>query len=192
MSEKIHDHNGQVNRSWVDQFASDTDLSILQTRLDMYKCDDNESLQDEEAYIHFRLGDKESYAVNYKFVEEILNPHKITPVPCVPDYIAGVINRRSNLLAVYDLRKLFSLKQTQEEHGKIWVIIITSDEVDFSACILANEVFGNDTYVIDELAPPLQATGARNVNYVKGIIDGRITLLDVGAILLDENIRVNG
>lgn len=191
MNEQLQNGRRAEFSSWLDQFSSQEDLSVLQSRLELYKKSSDDTSLEEEEYIHFRLGEHESYAINYKYVEEIFNPSEITPVPCVPEYVAGVINRRSNLLAVFDLRVLLSIEKFQEDQGKIWVIVVSSEDVNYSVCILANEVYGNDTYVVDQLASPIQSASIKNASYVKGIIYGRITLLDIGAILLDENLRVN-
>ncbi|MDF1795073.1 MAG: chemotaxis protein CheW [Coxiellaceae bacterium] len=175
---------------FIRQFSGTEDLSVLQQRTEQFVQEDNADKLSEEEYIHFRLGGTESYAVNYRYVEEILNPNNITRVPCVPKHVAGVVNRRSSLLAVYDLKQLFSLNDPKEKNDEVWVIVVTCDDANYSACILADEIYANENYVVEHLAAPLKSTGIKNLAYVKGIIDGRITLLDIPAILSDENLKV--
>ncbi|MDF1761522.1 MAG: chemotaxis protein CheW [Coxiellaceae bacterium] len=185
-SEQLNKH-----QRFLQQFDCNDELSILDQRAKQYiKKESNEKVHEEE-YIHFKLGKTESYAISYRYVEEILNPSEITSVPCTPSHIAGVVNRRSSLLAVYDLKQLFSLDTPVEKPENIWVIVISCDEIDYSACILADEIYGNENYVIEDLASPLQSAGVKNLSYVKGIIDGKITLLDVPVILSDDNLKVS-
>ncbi|MDF1654268.1 MAG: chemotaxis protein CheW [Coxiellaceae bacterium] len=174
----------------LNQFSSSDELSVLEDRAKAYLQQDSNEHINQEEYIHFRLGNTESYAISYKYVEEILNPHEITYVPCVPDHVAGVVNRRSSLLAVYDLKKLFSLEPPTLKSENIWVIVVSCGQVDYTTCILADEIYGNENYLVDELASPLKSAGVKNLSYVKGIIDGRVTLLDIPAILSDENLKV--
>ncbi len=178
------------HQKYLQQFGDNIDLSILDKRAKQYLQKDSDEKLHAEEYIHFKVGKTESYAISYRYVEEILNPHEITAVPCVPAHIAGVVNRRSSLLAVYDLKLLFSLDAPVEKSSNIWCIVVSCDEVDYSACILADEIYGNENYIVEELASPLQSAGVKNLSYVKGVIDGRITLLDMPVILSDDSLKV--
>ncbi len=184
-------HNDVQFQKFLQQFGDSYDISLLNERSQRFLQHESAAKQHEEEIIRFRLGSTETYAISYQYVEEILSPNQITRIPCVPDYIAGVVNRRSQLLAVYDLKSLFTLDSSKEEVDKIWVIVVSCDEIDYSVCILADEIFGNESYVIEKLAPPLKSAGVKKLGYVKGIIDGNTTLLDIPAILTDDDLRVS-
>lgn len=66
-------------------------------------------------WIVFKIGDF-NYAINTKVVISILNlPEDITRVPNTPSYIRGVINSRSEIIPLVELRTLFSMKSILKE-----------------------------------------------------------------------------
>ena len=50
------------------------------------------------------LSDGLRYGLDAEQVVEIITDHTITPLPCVPEYVRGVINLRGQIIPVIDLR----------------------------------------------------------------------------------------
>ena len=50
------------------------------------------------------LSDGLRYGLDAEQVVEIITDHTITPLPCVPGYVQGVINLRGQIIPVIDLR----------------------------------------------------------------------------------------
>ena len=50
------------------------------------------------------LSDGLRYGLDAEQVVEIITDHTITPLPCVPGYVRGVINLRGQIIPVIDLR----------------------------------------------------------------------------------------
>ena len=69
---------------------------------------------EEEKFLIFRSSGI-LYAMSTDFVNEILNNIAITHVPMVPEYIAGVINLRGQIVPIVDFRSL--LGRIPEENG---------------------------------------------------------------------------
>jgi purine-binding chemotaxis protein CheW len=63
---------------------------------------------EERSVVSFKLGD-ERYAVDAEHVKEIVVSRSLTSLPGVPVFITGVTNLGGQLLAVVDLRPIFSL-----------------------------------------------------------------------------------
>ena len=57
---------------------------------------------EESQFLTFQLN-QEVYGVNILKVKEIIDFGKITKVPMMPDFIAGVINLRGSVVPVIDL-----------------------------------------------------------------------------------------
>ncbi|MEG1448983.1 MAG: chemotaxis protein CheW [Oscillospiraceae bacterium] len=55
----------------------------------------------------FNVGE-DLYGLELAYVIEIIGLHIITKVPCVPDYIKGIINLRGEILPVIDARKKYN------------------------------------------------------------------------------------
>lgn len=64
--------------------------------------DENKELFDR--VLTFNVGD-DLYGLELAYVIEIIGLHIITRVPCVPNYIKGIINLRGEILPVIDARK---------------------------------------------------------------------------------------
>ena len=75
----------------------------------------NQFVSDETAnqYLTFVL-DNENYALNVGRVREVLELTDITRIPRMPDYMKGVINVRSKVLPVVDLRLKFGMEEAEE------------------------------------------------------------------------------
>ncbi|MGH8629769.1 MAG: chemotaxis protein CheW, partial [Burkholderiales bacterium] len=54
---------------------------------------------------------QERYAVETRHVREVHPLKELTPLPCTPPFVLGVVNLRSRIVPVFDIRKLFQLPQ---------------------------------------------------------------------------------
>lgn len=147
-----------------------------------------QSVSDYQDYIRFRLGDNEFYGIPYEYVEQIISAERLTKVPCTPDYIGGVINWRGLLLSVIDIGKLFhaSYKNPPTQSS----IIVVSDD-NMTVGMLVDEIEENDVFSPSQLEAALLTGQVNNIAFVKGIFNGRVTILDVGNILSDKQITIN-
>lgn len=71
--------------------------------------------------VSFRLNN-ELYALNILDVQEIIKPVSITLVPLAPEWIAGVINLRGQILPVIDLGKRLGLPTPAQSRGTRFII----------------------------------------------------------------------
>lgn len=66
-------------------------------------------------WLIFKIGDS-NYAINSKSIAFISNlPEIITSVPNTPEYVKGIVNSRDKVIALIELRSLFSMKSIDEE-----------------------------------------------------------------------------
>ena len=83
-----------------------------------------------ENYLIFSVQDK-FYALPSKFISEVAVLEKIFPLPLVPDYVRGIINRYSVPYALIDLAHL--LLNISSKAGKV---IVLKEEVDKLALLI--------------------------------------------------------
>ena len=57
-------------------------------------------------YMTFKCG-RETFGIEIRYVEEIIQYQNITPVPEVEDYVKGLINLRGKIIPVMDVRMRF-------------------------------------------------------------------------------------
>ena len=123
-----------------------------------------------------------------RWVTETFPLKELTPLPCTPTFVAGIINVRGRILSVIDIRKFFDLPEKGlTELNK--VIIVHNAEMEFG--ILADEIIGTRTIPLAEVQLPLPTlTGIRG-EYLRGVTRERTAILDGAKLLADKNLIVN-
>jgi purine-binding chemotaxis protein CheW len=130
----------------------------------------------------------ENYAIESVFIKEVYPLKDFASLPGVPPYILGVINVRGQILPVVDLKKFFNLPERGlGELNK--VIILRDDQMEFG--ILADIVHGTSSVPINTIQmSPLNISGIGS-EYLKGVTNEHLIILDAKKILEDEKIIVN-
>jgi len=134
------------------------------------------------AYILFRLGNKEHYGIPYEYVKEVMHHQSITKIPYVPKFIHGTINRNGKLIAIIDLKEFFHLPY-QEFSGETYIIVVLAK--DMTIGFIADDIIGSATYEKDLLEPPLVFDTAIKPDYLIGLHQGTIGIINVETILVD-------
>lgn len=129
----------------------------------------------------------ERYAIESRFIREVAVLESLTPLPCTPAFVLGVVNVRGEILSVVDLKKFFELPEKGlSDLNKI--IVLQSGGMLFS--ILADAIIGVRCVLLDDIHPSLPTLAGIRRNYLKGITSERLIILDAGNLLADENIIV--
>ncbi len=130
----------------------------------------------------------ERYGVESAFVSEVYPLKDLTPVPCTPVHVIGIVNVRGQVLSVIDLKKFFDLPE--KGLGDLnKVIILKADAMEFG--VLADVVLGVRRIAVSELQPSLPTlTGVRG-EYLKGITKDRTVILAAQSLLADKKLVVN-
>ena len=137
--------------------------------------------------VEFELGG-ERYGIRLARVSEVCALRELTPVPCTPAFVLGIINLRGEIHTIIDLRKFFDLPETgitELNH-----ILIVNDPA-MRLGILADAIRGVRTIAVDELQPSLPARTGVRADYVRGVTGDGLVVLDVARILGDERIVVS-
>jgi purine-binding chemotaxis protein CheW len=130
----------------------------------------------------------EQYGVENALVREVYPLKDLTPLPCTPAFVLGIINLRGQILAVMDLRRFFDLPvKGITDLNK--VIVLQAGEVQVG--ILADAVVGMRSVAIDDLQPPLPTMTGIRAEYLRGVTSDRMAVLDAARILGDEKIVVH-
>ena len=85
------------------------------------KNDTEVATDDSNQYLTFMLSG-ETYGINILDIKEIIEYGKLTPVPMMPEFIAGVINLRGSVVPIINLKLRFGGNTT--EIGKRTSIVI--------------------------------------------------------------------
>jgi purine-binding chemotaxis protein CheW len=130
----------------------------------------------------------ETYGIELSCVRETRPLRDLTPIPCTPPFVLGVINVRGQILSVIDLKKFFDLpEQGLTDLNK--VIIVHDDGMEFG--ILADDVCGVRSIPLAELQPSLPTLTGVRAEYLKGVTSDRTTVLDGKKLINDRKIVVH-
>ncbi|HEY3243336.1 MAG TPA: chemotaxis protein CheW, partial [Phycisphaerae bacterium] len=137
--------------------------------------------------VEFRLG-PERYAVERRFVREVQPLKDLTPLPCTPAFVVGMVNVRGQILAVIDLKKIFDVPDTgmTDSHS---IIILQVDDIELG--ILADTIDGVRCVPCSAIQTSLPTAAGIRAEYLRGITAERLVVLDAAKILTDQRIIVD-
>jgi len=103
------------------------------------KIDNDNTNYQENHFVSFSLNG-EIYCISLKFVKEFckVKSFAITPVPCVPEFIPGLINHRGNFTTIIDVKSFLQIPKT-EITEKTKIIVIKSS--NFQVGLLVDDVY---------------------------------------------------
>jgi purine-binding chemotaxis protein CheW len=144
---------------------------------------------DEEYFevLEFLLA-QETYAIETMFVREVYPMTELTPLPCTPAFVFGLINVRGQILTVIDMKKFFDLPERGITNLNK-VIVVRKDAMELG--ILADEIIGIRNLPLNELQPPLSTMTGIHAEYLKGVTSERLIVLDMERFLTDRRLIVH-
>jgi purine-binding chemotaxis protein CheW len=134
--------------------------------------------------LEFRLA-SERYAIETRHVTEVHPLHDLTPLPGTPAFVRGIVNLRGRILPVYDLKKFFDLP---EEGLTDLHRIVEVRGRDLALGLLADMVVNVLVVPRRVLQPPLPTLSEIAADYVMGVSEARVIVLDVERVLADPRL----
>ena len=129
---------------------------------DLYK---RATLEEETLQIIiFRLS-QEWYGVEIRKVKEVIRVTKITYLPSSPEYIAGIVNLRGNILSVTDLKRILSLPY-EEPTEKTRIIAVELGILETG--LLVDEVIESIEVPLSKIEPSLLTIPSEGAKYIEG------------------------
>lgn len=129
----------------------------------------------------------ETYGIATEFAKEVQPLRDVTPVPCTPDFCVGVINIRGSIYPVIDIRSFFGVPK-KEVTALTKVILV--DAAGLTVGILADEVSGAASVPITDIKPPLAAQSSAKEEYILGVTQKMLIILNLEALLRDDRIII--
>ena len=157
--------------------------------------------------VEFVLGD-ERYGFESTFVREVYPLKELTPVPCTPSFVLGIVNIRGQIISVIDLKKFFGLPEKGlTDLNRILVLraenrapgraagqdktagLHTAAGMEFG--VLADEVLGMNFFSEAELQSLLPTLTGMRKEFLKGVTSEGMIILDTERVLADARIIVH-
>lgn len=166
--------------------AADARDEVLRRRAESLALEQAEQVEEQRAgLLLFSLGD-EWYGVRIAEVREIYNEYAITPIPCAPNYIVGVVNIRGEIVSVTDLRVMMGLPASEARPGAQQAPVIVVSDTTVSTALLVDTIGDIVDVASDSIEPPLALSDRAQADYISGTVysDGRlIALVNLSRVL---------
>ena len=130
----------------------------------------------------------ETYGIETDYVKEVQPLQHVSPVPCTPNFVVGVINIRGSIYSVVDIRGFFGVPR-QEITDLTKVILVNAAGLEVG--ILADDVSGAMSVPLAEIKPPLAAQATVKEEYVQGVTKDMLIILNLEALIRDERLIVH-
>jgi len=135
--------------------------------------------------VSFHLAD-EVYGIEITKVREIILMCDITQVPQTPHYVKGLINLRSTVIPVIDLRSRFGLSESElTSESRIMVVNVGNKTVG----IIVDGVDEVLRISSDQIAPAPPTVASVGNEYLNGLVkleEALLILLDIDNLLGEE------
>lgn len=131
---------------------------------------------------------KEKYAVEIQYITKVFSLQDLTPLPGVPTYIIGVINVHGRIIPVVDLKIFFDLP-IKDLSANNKVIVLEVSEACFG--ILIDELYELVQLPISKMQTSLPTLSGIRGEYLKGITNDQVVVLDPIKLSTDKRIMVN-
>ncbi len=129
----------------------------------------------------------EHYAIESQYIQEVYPLENLTPLPCTPAFVLGIVNVRGEILSVIDIRRFFDLPQ-QGLTDLSKVIIVRSQEMEIG--ILADAILGARSIARADIQASLPTLTGIREDYLTGVTRERVVILDAAKLLSDKKIIV--
>ncbi len=127
----------------------------------------------------------ENYALEISEIREVYPLKELTPLPCMPPFVLGIINVRGEILPVLDLKQFFDLpNKGLSDLNK--VIILRRGDLEVG--LLADVITGVRSLAVSDLQASLPTLAGSSADYLKGVTKEALIVLDAAKILSDERI----
>jgi len=130
----------------------------------------------------------ERYAVEEKYISEVLFMKDITPLPGTPPFVMGIINLRGRIVSILNLKSLLNLREKGlTELNR--VMVLKNDDMEFG--IAADSISGNKTILKNTLSPPPLTLDQFGAQYISGVNPDGLILLNAANLLSSKQIIIN-
>jgi purine-binding chemotaxis protein CheW len=129
-----------------------------------------------------RLG-AEQYALDLTALRGVRPAQGLTPVPCTPAHVAGIVNVRGEVLTVLDLAVVLRVRSAGAPSHNAQIVLAQLPHGRLG--LLVSEVLGVARLALDQLDRALSGR-----EYARGVVDARTIYLNLEQLLAGERFEV--
>jgi purine-binding chemotaxis protein CheW len=130
----------------------------------------------------------ERYAIETKYVREVVRFLDFTPVPGTPDFVIGVTNYRGQVLCVVNLRSILGVT-SRGLTDLSRLIVVGNEAAEFG--ILADRTDTVGSLRVNEVLSPSESIGEIGREYLVGVTRDALVVLNGAQLLHDSRLSVD-
>ncbi|MBF0298988.1 MAG: purine-binding chemotaxis protein CheW [Oligoflexia bacterium] len=116
-------------------------------------------------YVCFKF-DSDEYALDIKYIQEVIRIPAITHVPQMPDFVLGIVNIRGKIVPIFDLRKKLMLED--KPFNKLSKLIVTNKNNSLLSFVI-DEISDNTKLNANQIDPTPSVKTKIDKNCINGI-----------------------
>jgi purine-binding chemotaxis protein CheW len=177
-----------VHRQNIFQIDDDAKKRILRERAK--KLSQKRKVEDSDTeclqVIEFKLS-HERYAAQVNYIREVFPLKDVTPIPCTPSFVLGIMNVRGQVVSVLDIRGFFDLPaQASTELSK--VLIVGKDDIECG--IMTDEIIGEKRIPLELIHKDGNLLHGAWEDCVMGVTPDRLIVIGMEKLLSDQRLTV--
>lgn len=145
-----------------------------------------------QVYLSFTIAN-ELFAIKVLKVLEVLQKQKISPIPKAPNYIAGIINFRGEVVPVFNTRLKFGLKALEETDSFAVVVLdMMKDDETFRIGATVDKVMDVITLNDEDIKPVPPMSSSFSTEFLNGIVrrdEQFLLLINVDKVFTNTEIQ---
>ena len=130
----------------------------------------------------------ERYAVDTAHVHDVVPLRDVTPLPCTPSFVLGVVNHRGRILPVLDFRRLFGLVGEGVPEG---ARLVAAEAGGVRFAIFADNIVGTTRVERRDVTPPPATFTDDRKAWLLGVTGEMVAVLDLEGMVRESRIVVN-
>jgi purine-binding chemotaxis protein CheW len=129
----------------------------------------------------------ERYAIETRFVREVIRPDVLTRLPSSVEFLIGLTNLRSEVLAVMDLRMFLGIAASKQKHV-LQALVLGEDRSEFGIAVDSTEEVR--FLVPDQLKPPPASIGGPKNRFLRGVTGDALIVLAGEILMVDPTFYI--
>jgi purine-binding chemotaxis protein CheW len=130
----------------------------------------------------------ERYAIETRYVREIVKLTDLTPIPGAPAFLAGIMNLRGEILAVVDLRGFFGVP-VKGVTDLSRVVVVGEERAEFG--VLVDEGRQVVRLRVDQVLEPPGSVAGIGREYLRGVTEDGLIVLDGSVLVRDRRLLID-
>lgn len=164
---------------------AETAAEVLSRRADSLARETTEEESSHQiALLLFRIGE-EWYTVRVSDVREIFQEYEVTPIPCVPEFVLGVVNVRGEILSITDPARMMRLG-TVDTSGLVAPPAVVIAGAEVVTALVVDEIGDIVEVAGNSIEPPVSIIDRAQAEFISGSVyigENMVGLINVERIL---------